>query len=337
MAQSLPIGIALIVVAGLMAGDCMLPLKFSRTWRWENTWLIFTLVSLVILPWALALGLVDHLFQAYGALSLRQFAVPVLFGAGWGIAQVLFGLSIRRLGLALAYAIIIGLGTLLGTLVPLFAQHRNQVNGTILTEVLAGIAIMLIGVALSAWGGQMREGQASTTASAEPSGGYYAAVLLAVLCGLLAPMINYSFAFGQDIAHAAVRFGNSEVRSAYAVWPVGLAGGLVPNLGYSIYLLRRNRSGALFQPLAPDIMWAVLMAVLWMGSMALYGMSASYLGAFGTSVGWGLFQTFMIMTAMISGVLAGEWRGAPRPARLLMAVSLVCLLCATALLAAANR
>src|SRR5260370_13832798 len=56
------------------------------------------------------------------------------------------------------------------------------------------------------------------------------------------------------------------------------------------------------------------MGVLWMGAFALYGMSASYLGAFGTSIGWGLFQIFMIMTATLSGVLTGEWRRAPRRA-----------------------
>lgn len=114
-------------------------------------------------------------------------------------------------------------------------------------------------------------------------------------------MLNYSFAFGQDIAIAAVRLGNSEVRATYAVWPIGLAGGLLPNVGYSIYLLRQNRTAALFQLKCPDVFLTVLMAILWMGAFALYGMSATYLGRFGTSIGWGLFQIIMIMTATLSG------------------------------------
>src|ERR1035438_3466726 len=109
---SLPMGIILTLLAGLMAGNCILPMKFSRKWKWENTWLVFSIVSLVILPWMLALGLVDHLFDAYRSLSLLQLAVPFLFGVGWGVAQVLFGISVARLGLGLAYAIIIGLGAL---------------------------------------------------------------------------------------------------------------------------------------------------------------------------------------------------------------------------------
>jgi L-rhamnose-H+ transport protein len=336
MPESLTIGIAMILLAGLMAGDCMLPLKFNRTWRWENTWLIFSLVSLVILPWGLALSLVHHLFQAYASLDLSKFAVPVFLGAGWGIAQVLFGLSIQRLGLGLAYAIVIGLGTLLGTLVPLFVQHRSQVTRTILIEVLAGIVVMLIGITLSARAGQMRERGHAAAEAIRPSREYHAAVALAFLCGLLAPMLNYSFAFGQDIAHAAVRAGNSELRAAYAVWPIGLAGGLLPNVGFSIYLLRKNQSTKLFGSFKPDVVWAVFMAALWMGAFALYGMSTTYLGSFGTSIGWGLFQIFMIMTATLSGVLTGEWKGAPRSAKYLLGMSLGCLTCATGLLALAN-
>src|SRR5580692_12536915 len=320
-----------------MAGNCMLPLKFNRTWQWENTWLVFSIVSLVILPWMLALGLVGHLFDAYRSLTLLEFAVPFLFGAGWGIAQVLFGISVARLGLGLAYAIIIGLGALLGTLVPLFTQHRSQVGATALFAILTGVAVMVIGISLSTAGGQIRERSQRPAPSSGPANGYATAVLLAILCGLMAPMLNYSFAFGQDAAQQDELLGNSASSSAYAVWPIGLAGGFLPNIAYSLYLLRKKKSWQLFQAPSPDLFWSVLMGVLWMGSMALYGMSATYLGSFGTSIGWGLFQIFMIMTATLSGVMMGEWKGAPRAARLLLGLGIVCLTGATTLLAMANH
>jgi L-rhamnose-H+ transport protein len=337
MAPSLSLGIALALLAGLMSGNCMLPMKFTRSWKWENTWLVFSLVSLVILPWALALGLVSHVFDAYRGLSLVQLAVPFLFGAGWGIAQVLFGLSVQRLGLGLAYAIIVGLGAALGTLVPLFMQHRSQVGSVALLEVLAGVVIMAIGIALSTWGGQIRERHHRPAPQSGAASGYTAAVLLAILCGVMAPMLNYSFAFGQDIALQASRVGNTALRSGYAVWPIGLGGGLLPNIAYSLHLLRKNNSWRFFQVPAPDIFWSILMGVLWMGAFALYGMSATYLGSLGTSIGWGLFQIFMIMTATLSGVLMGEWKRAPRTARLLLVSGLGSLICATALLSMANR
>jgi L-rhamnose-H+ transport protein len=343
VSQSSWIGIVLIMVAGLMAGNCMLPLKFNRKWRWENTWLIFSMVSLILLPWILALSLVSNLFQTYTALTAAQFAIPIFFGAGWGIAQVLFGISIQRLGLALAYAIVVGLGTLLGTLVPLFVQHRAQVGRTTLIEILAGIAVMLIGIGISTWAGLIRESNPrgrTSIKSVHPkiaqssfTSGYLTAVLLAILCGMLAPMLNFSFAFGHDIAHQAVHLGNSELRAAYAVWPIGLAGGLIPNAAYSLYLLRRNRSWKMFGLAWPDTLVPILMGVLWMGAFALYGMSSTYLGSLGTSIGWGLFQIFMIMTAILSGVGAGEWKGAPRVSIVMLVLSFACLAAATSLLA----
>jgi L-rhamnose-H+ transport protein len=335
--ENLVYGVTLTMIAGLMAGNCMLPMKFTRSWKWENIWLVFSIVSLVILPWALAFAFVDHLLDIYRGLAREQLILPMLLGAGWGIAQILFGISVKRLGLGVAYAIIIGLGAVLGTLVPLLIQQNAATIGRAAGFIFSGVIIMVAGVFFSAWGGQIRERGSTTDATAAPRQGYSAAILLAVVCGIMAPMLNYSFAFGQDIAKEAVRLGVPAVHAGYAVWPIGLAGGFIPNIAYCLYLLFRNKTWQSFRSPGPDLFWPSLMGVLWMGSMALYGMSASYLGTFGTSIGWGLFQIFMIMTATLSGVLTGEWKRAPRRATALLGIGLTCLTGATILLALGNR
>ena len=328
-------GVSLVMVAGLMSGSCMLPSKFVRAWKWENVWLVFSVVSLVIIPWILAVAFVGRLFETYRVLTLQQFAIPMLLGAGWGIAQILFGVSVKRLGLGIAYAIIVGLGAVLGTLVPLFVQQRALTNEHALRLILSGVVVMSIGIFLTAWSGQIKE-RAAAVHQRPPHGSYFAAIFLAVLCGLMAPMLNYSFAFGQDIAKAAVSFGNQPVHAAYAVWPVALAGGLVPNAAYSLWLLVKNRTWALFRSTPPDFLRSSLMGVLWMGAFGLYGMSATYLGALGTSVGWGLLQIFMIMTATMAGVLTGEWKHACRSARLFLGSGIAGLTVAIVLLAASS-
>jgi len=335
--HSLLTGITLTMAAGLMSGNCMLPLKFMRSWKWENAWLVFSIVSLVIMPWALALILVHHLFQTYGALAFEQLAIPALLGAGWGIAQILFGISIKRLGMGISYAIVVGLGAVLGTLVPLFVQHRLLINGHATALILMGVAVMVAGIALTALGGHIRERDTSATAQATPRQKYTAAISLAILCGFMAPMLNYSFAFGQDIALQAARLGNSAVYAAYAVWPVGLLGGFIPNILYSLYLLSKNRTFSSFRSTRTDFFWSSLMGVLWMGAFALYGMSAAILGPLGTSVGWCLFQIFMIMVATLSGVMTGEWKGSPTSGILFLGLGLVFLTIAIVLLALGNR
>ena len=327
-------GIALTLLAGLGSGNCLLPMKFARRWQWENLWLVFSLVSLVVVPWALALLLAGGLGRLYASLAPAQLLVPFLFGAGWGVAQVLFGLSIARLGLALGYAVIIGLGSLGGTLVPLIFKHGEVLATADGALILSGLAVMVAGIAVSAHAGSRRElGQKRVTGE-----GYAMALALAILCGILAPMINYAFAFGQDIAARAVQFGVSPVRAAFTVWPVALAGGLLPNLAYSFFLLSRNRTWSMFRGArAHDGSLAVLMGILWMGAVAVYGVASIYLGALGTSVGWGLFQIFMIITANLAGILTGEWSRAPAGARRALYAGLVLLTVATALLAAGNR
>jgi L-rhamnose-H+ transport protein len=320
------------MAAGLMSGTCMLPLKFVRSWKWENLWLVFSLVSLVIIPWMLAIGLVGSLFETYRTLPFRQLAIPMLFGAGWGVAQILFGISVKRLGLGIAYAVIVGLGAVLGTLVPLFAQQRPTAKEHAIQLIVGGVAVMVIGILLTAWGGQIKERATHISQSASHRA-YPAAMFLAVLCGFMAPMLNYSFAFGQGIAQAAVRLGNQPVHGAYAVWPIGLAGGFLPNAAYSLWLLFKNRTWPLFRYARADLLWSCLMGILWMGAFALYGMSATFLGALGTSVGWGLLQIFMIMTATLAGALTGEWKHASRSATLLLSSGIASLTVAIVLLA----
>jgi L-rhamnose-H+ transport protein len=337
MTRSAFAGLGLTVIAGAMSGNCMLPAKFVRHWKWENVWLVFSLVSLVVLPWGLALLLVDHLGAVYGALDLSGFVAPFAFGAGWGVAQVLFGISVTRLGLGIAYSIIVGLGAVLGTLVPLFVEQRKSVSSGTLSLLLAGVVLMVLGIALTAWGGHLRERSARPGEPLAQRSDYLASILLAVLCGFLAPMLNYSFAFGQDVARQAVALGNSPVRAAYSVWPIALAGGFVPNLAYSVYLLARHRTVSAFRTPIPDILLSSAMATLWMGAFALYGMSAVLLGRLGTSIGWGLFQIFMITTAITSGVLTGEWKGASGRARAYLRLGLALLISATVLFTTANR
>ena len=332
MGHPLLAAVSLTMIAGLMSGTCMLPMKFVRSWRWENLWLIFSVVSLLIIPWMLAISLVDRLFETYRTLSFRQLVIPMLFGAGWGVAQILFGISVKRLGLGIAYAIIVGLGAVLGTLVPLFAQQKAIAKQHAIQLIICGVAVMVIGIALTTWGGQIKE-RASGVSQSASYRSYPGAIFVAVLCGLMAPMLNYSFAFGQDIAQTAVRLGNQPVHGAYAVWPIGLAGGFLPNVAYSLWLLLKNRTWPLFRRVTPDFLWSCLMGFLWMGAFALYGMSASLLGTLGTSVGWGLLQIFMTMTATLAGAMTGEWQQASRSAKLLLGSGMASLTVAIVLLA----
>jgi L-rhamnose-H+ transport protein len=335
MQPNLIFGILFVLLAGAMCGNCMTPLRAVRKWKWENAWLVFSFVSLVLIPGALAVLTIPHLGSVYSQASLNDLLVPLLFGAGWGIAQVLFGISVVNLGMALGFSIIIGLGGLFGTLVPVLVQRRELLSTSKGGLLLAGTAVMLAGVAVCGYAGRERERSEGSRAACRASG-YGVALALAVLCGVLAPMVNFALAFGEGVARQAVKLGTAPANAPFAVWPLALAGGFIPSAGYSIYLLQRNRSWSNFRTLWPDIGSSALMGLLWMGAVALYGVATRFLGSLGTSAGWGLYQIFMILAANGSGLLMGEWDKAGRRPVFTLLGGLTLLAAATVLMSLAN-
>ena len=85
MTGDVGLGIFLTFLAGLFAGNCMLPAKFVRHWQWENIWLVFNLVSLVVLPWLFALIICwKRPCDLREPNASQQLAVPFLFGRRMG-------------------------------------------------------------------------------------------------------------------------------------------------------------------------------------------------------------------------------------------------------------
>jgi L-rhamnose-H+ transport protein len=327
------LGVGLSLLGGVLVGNCMLPLRRIRTWPWECSWLVFSLVSLVVVPGALAWLTLPHWPSLYLTMRPSEILPSFLFGIGWGIAQVLFGLAIVRLGMALGFTLVVGLGTVFGTLIPFFARHEASLISRNSLMLLFGCILMILGVGLSGWAGKLRE-----VPEASPSGkDYRSGLLIAVLSGVLSSMLNLSFSFGQPLTQAAVRHGAAPSLAVLAVWPVALAGGFLPNVGYTLYLLKRNRSWGKLRPLYPDLFLSLLMGLLWIVAVAIYGLAAHQLGRLGDSAGWAIYQITMVLTACAAGVLSGEWKQATKRAIATFSLGITTLAIAILMAASSTR
>ena len=326
------IGIVLAIAGGLLVGNCMVPLKKVRIWPWECTWLVFSLVSLLLVPCLIAFLTVPAWPQLYSSLTLTELLPSLLFGFGWGIAQVLFGISVVRLGMSLAFTIIVGLGTVFGTLVPLIVLHKSELASGNSQTLIAGCGLMLFGVVLSGYAGNLRE---------QPHGksdhGYASGLWIAILSGVLSSMLNLSLAFGSPISQAAIQRGAENSTAVFAVWPIALAGGLIPNLAYTAYLLFKNKSWRLLTYSSRDAFLSLLMGLLWIGAVAIYGLSTRYLARLGDSAGWAIYQIAMVLTANLAGMILGEWKTAPRRSRFILGSSVLVLILATVTTAVSTR
>ncbi len=325
-------GIFLALLGGVLVGNCMLPLKRIKTWPWECTWLVFSFISLLIVPCLIAFLAVPEWPGLYRSLTLAELLPSLLFGFGWGIAQVLFGISVVRLGMALAFTLVVGLGTVFGTLIPLVVLHKSELASGDSRALMTGCGLMIFGVALSGYAGKLRE-----QPQRDSSQGYLSGLIIAVLSGVLSSMLNLSLAFGSPIAQAAVRHGAQTSTAVFAVWPVALASGLIPNVAYAVFLLYKNRSWKFLKHSPQDALLSMLMGLLWIGAVTIYGLSTRYLGRLGDAAGWAIYQIVMVLTANAAGILAGEWKSASRRSYVALAAGVLILVLATVTTAVSTR
>ena len=81
MQEQFLVGIMLGVLAGVVNGVFLLPMRYTRDWAWENTWLFFTIFSTGLLPWVAALVGVPHVWDVLRNSPLSFFLPGIV--ADW--------------------------------------------------------------------------------------------------------------------------------------------------------------------------------------------------------------------------------------------------------------
>lgn len=308
MSDRMLAGFALVLLAGIMNGSFAVPMKWTRTWAWENTWLAWSLIGLLVFPAVLTMQTIPSPLNIYSQSDSAVLLRVCASGAAWGASQVLFGLGIRRAGVALGFAIVVGLAAATGSLIPLVIMQPT--GGW--QMVIAGIAVVLAGVGMCSYAGKLKDG-------ATEGRGSWTGVVLCVAAGLGGSMINIGMVAGAPLAALAERQGVSALNRTNAIWlPLLLCGFLTTSI-YCAWLLTKNKTWRLFTNPGYWLL-AALMAVCWFGSVELYGIAAARLGEWGPVLGWPIFLSASIASANAWGLATGEWRhAAVRPRRFMLA------------------
>lgn len=306
-------GVLLAVLGGMLNGSFTAPMKFTRNWAWENTWFVYSVFGLLCIPVGVAVLTVPDLLGTYEAAPSSAVIAAVLFGFGWGIGSVLFGLGIQMLGMALGFGIILGLTAAMGSLIPLVLLSPDTLFTPRGLSVLAGLAIVIVGIVLCARAGGMKSAEASGQTSQSR---FRAGLLICIGSGVFSSMLNLALAFGAPVAEAAVRGGATAVAGQNAIWALAVGGGSIANIGFTLLSLSRNRTWGGFS--APgsgrNAVLAMLMGVLWMAGISVYGAGATAMGSLGAVMGWPLFMSMVIITGNVWGFVTGEWKQAPAAA-----------------------
>ncbi len=306
-------GIAVVILAGVLNGSFATPMKRMPSWRWENSWLIFAITGLVIFPWIITYATIPHLAGVYSSASWPTLEKVALFGLAWGVGATLFGLGISRVGLALAFAVILGITASFGSLIPLAVLHPDELVSERGIALLIGTAIMTVGLFFLAIAGRRRERNSGQTGS--PRSGFTLGLIICIFSGLFSSMLNFSFVFGDELRLKALDAGASALMAANPIWSLSVTGGFIANAVYCVYLLRKNKTWGVYKTGgAPYWFLGSLMGLLWFGGTLTYGSGASILGALGGIIGWPVFMVMDIIVGIFWGMITGEWKDAGRPA-----------------------
>ena len=324
------IWIALLVFAGLMNGSFALPMKITTRWKWEHTWSMWSVWALLVIPWCMALLTVPRLFSIYIAVGFADILVVFLFGLGWGVASVAFGKGIDYLGIGLGYSLMMGLIISIGAILPLFLSRQPVAASTILA-IAAGVGTIVAGLIFSAWAAVIKEKDTAKAEAKKESGAsksFAKGVIICLITGVIAPMLNLAFIYGNKIASEAVESGASPIYASNATWAVALTGGFIINFFYCMFIVARKNSWRFYTEKGTGkyYFFTFLMGLSWAGSILTYGIAGSNMGALGSSIGWALFNTIGIFWANCLGLLTGEWRNVSRKGLVIMSAGLAVLL-----------
>ncbi len=305
-------------VSGIANGSFAVPMKGIREWKWEHTWFVYTLFANGALPALLVVAAGGTGAIGLLATEWRTTALVCFYGALWGSGSVLFGISLLRLGIAAANALVCSVVALAASLGPLLFGYARIAPGQA-PMLSVGLATLIVGIAMCARSTQLRDG-----GGAGGQRRWVTGILIAVAAALLSSMLNIGFAAGTPLTAAASARGYSPFVGTLIIWIPVLAGGFVVGLTYTSYLVHRSASWSLFGSAGAGASWmrAIAMSVLWFGAIAIYGFGAEHVGPSGVVFGPAMTAGGSIVTSNVWGVARGEWPAAG-PRRVMYAATVV--------------
>jgi len=248
------LGVIFHWIGGFCSATNFIPFRGIKRWSWEIYWPIQGFAAWIIAPSLLASIFVPN---AYGLLRAAYSSNPhdlqyaFLFGLLWGVGGITFGLAIRYLGIALGYAIALGLCAFFGTLVP--PVYHGQIGSLLHSAsgqvILLGVMVCIIGVAVNGAAGYSKERELTPEEKLEAGERDYnfpKGIAIAVLAGFMSSFFAFGLDAGKPLADLTkahlIAEGRMDLWANLPVLIVVLWGGFVTNLVWSAILIVQNGS-----------------------------------------------------------------------------------------------
>ena len=329
------LGILIFTLGGLAGAVFYLPFKKVRNWAWESYWLVYAVVGLVLVPWALAFSTSPNVIEVLRSSPGKVLALCYAYGAMWGIGGLTWGLMIRYLGVGLGLAIGCGLCSAAGTLIPpILEGNLHKLYGTAAANAsLLGVFVSLAGIVLVGMAGMSKENELpeeeKKKAVAEYS--FKKGILVAIFSGLMSSGMSFGLQGGKVIEQLALSTApaTSVAWKGMPVLVVVLFGGFTINALWCLYLNAKNKTmgdyGKAATPNLANMIFAGLAGAIWCSQFICFKTGEPAMGSM-AYIGWAVLMASAIAFSTLLGIFLGEWKGTSQRTRSLLAAGLVLLL-----------
>ncbi|MEM1359188.1 MAG: L-rhamnose/proton symporter RhaT [Bacteroidota bacterium] len=327
-------GVLWAIFAGLTLGLYALPEKFTKDFKYENTWSLFFLLTMFVVPIIASLTLIDGFSEVFTSLPTDILIKMALASFLWGTGVMMWSKAINHIGLSLGFSLFIGTVILVGSLLPFLVDGLPPTNA--LLVILIGLFIVLAGIIANGRAGLMRETESADDTEKSSTG---LGILIAVGGGLLATGFSYANAVGRPVLHeASQQAGNADwITAVVVMFPIFISGGVVMTAYFIWQLSAKGAWGNFSTPhFSKNFGLISVMAVFHYAASALFAYAAFRLGEAGNTVGYAIFNTASVATAIVSGLITGEWVNASAKARRLLYFGLGCMVVGIILIAIGN-
>lgn len=336
-------GIILVILAGIMEGLFSMGVTRTPKWAFENIWGLGSLIALVLVPWPLALLTVPELGTVYAEAGSRLIMITILCGIGWGLGGIFWGKAIAAVGMALGVSLLMGFINVFGSIGPMAIIDPAKLSSKGGMVLIGAVGIMIVGVVLISMAGKYKEqelsGSDNNADSARPSTPFMLGLIFCVLSGVLSALVNFGFIYGAPIGEAAAETGTRAWATGFAIWALVFTGNYAVNFIYALVLMIKNKTAGLILSEGKPIywFWALFMGIAWPGGIAVYGIAANKMGAYGAYATFPMMILVSILAGNAAGALTGEWKGTSNRPKAWMIAGVAVLGIAFIVLGIANK
>lgn len=317
-----------IIIAGLMNGSFVIPAKYVRNSSNGKIWFNHSIIGCAIIPWIILLLILPNAIHNYFLLERNSLIFLILSGIIFGIGQVSFAYAIESIGIALSFAINLGIGVTIGSMFVVF--YKSLFFTTQGYLVTLAVLLIISGLIINYFSGKKTNAQKYPVEIDNYPRGW----LLASFTGITSGLQNITFVI--LAFHSTTQFQTGD---SFWVWPPFLLAAALPMLFGFGYRIKKNRTvienidHKSWSLVLKNISLIALMGLFFTGSLALYSRGMSQMNHQQQIAGWPAFMVSIILISQAWGWFYKESANITTRGKLYKLVNIVLLVVAIVILA----